>query len=371
MKPMTRPLVACLFSAALLALPVSSLPALAQNNALSADDSAAAASDYEQYCALCHGPDREGHINDHAPSLRSRSLMESGQPYIIRNAIGYGRLGTPMAGYLDEVGGPMSRNEIRQLARWLQQESGVENSVSITMEPVTGDIDLGAALYVRECVECHGAEGEGVTGTALGNPAMLSLTPDQFLRHAIIHGRQDTEMPAFGERLSGQEVDAVTAFLRSRDTGWTVQKPVYRSPPPKEEWVMNPDGQDPEFDLMDKLYVTSAQLDQAIRDGRKMILLDTRVISFWQMVNIQGSVPIPYYTEDFDGLARDLLTDGTWIVTYCECPRAAAESVNRKLKARGFENSAVLWEGIQGWIALGYPVSRGRTESVEVRSLAD
>ena len=37
-----------------------------------------AADNYQRYCALCHGKDREGHVNDHAPSLRSRSLLESG-----------------------------------------------------------------------------------------------------------------------------------------------------------------------------------------------------------------------------------------------------------------------------------------------------
>jgi cytochrome c oxidase cbb3-type subunit 3 len=53
-------------------------------------------------------------------------------------------------------------------------------------------------------------------------------------------------------------------------------------------------------------------------------------------------------------------------VSYCECPRAAAESVTRKLRAAGFQNTAVLYEGIQGWIALGYPVFVGRvTAQVE------
>ena len=91
-----------------------------------------------------------------------------------------------------------------------------------------------------------------------------------------------------------------------------------------------------------------------------MVLLDTRVTSMWQMAHIEGSVPIPYYHDDFEGVAKDLPTDGTWIVTYCECPRAAAESVNRKLLKQGFQNTAVLWEGIQGWVSLGYPVSVGQ-----------
>jgi len=31
--------------------------------------SAAAAANYEKYCVLCHGADRQGYVNDHAPSL--------------------------------------------------------------------------------------------------------------------------------------------------------------------------------------------------------------------------------------------------------------------------------------------------------------
>ncbi len=338
---------------------------------LSAEDASEAAGNYMKYCALCHGADRQGHVNDHAPSLRSESLMKTGFPHHIYLAVSYGRLGTPMAGFIDEVGGPMSRDEVIQMLYWIRQESGVTEQVDLYPDPVTGDIELGASLYARECAECHGKEGEGVTGTALGNPAMLSLTEDQFLRYAIENGRDGTPMKAFGEALSGKEIDALTAFLRSRATGWAVEKPVYRAPPAVEDYVINPDADAPQFDLKDGLYVMSADLHQAMQEKRRMVLLDTRMMSYWQMVNIEGSVPMPYYYEfgEFEKLAEDLPKDGTWIVTYCECPRAAAESVNRKLNALGFENTAVLWEGIQGWVALGYPVARGETTTVEVQAL--
>jgi len=45
---------------------------------LTDDQAAASAKNYQQYCALCHGEDRQGHVNDHAPSLRSKSLLETG-----------------------------------------------------------------------------------------------------------------------------------------------------------------------------------------------------------------------------------------------------------------------------------------------------
>jgi cytochrome c oxidase cbb3-type subunit 3 len=335
---------------------------------LSDEDITEAASNYSRYCALCHGPEREGHVNDHAPSLRSQSLMKTGFPNQIYLTVSYGRLGTPMAGFIDEVGGPMSREEIIQMLYWIRQESGVTEQVDLGPEPVIGDVALGARLYTQECAECHGKEGEGVTGTALGNPAMLSITEDEFLRYAIENGRDGSDMKAFGEKLGSAEIDALTAFIRSRATGWAVKKPVYRAPPKVDDYVINPGSDAPQFNLKQDLYVMSTDLHHALQEKRRMVILDTRVMSYWQMVNIEGSVPMPYYYEfnDFEQLANDLPRDGTWIVTYCECPRAAAEFVNRKLKARGFENTAVLWEGIQGWVALGYPVSRGETTSVEV-----
>jgi rhodanese-related sulfurtransferase len=46
------------------------------------------------------------------------------------------------------------------------------------------------------------------------------------------------------------------------------------------------------------------------------------------------------------------------IVAYCSCPRAAADSVVEQLRARGFSKTAVLYEGIFGWMHLGYPVTQ-------------
>ena len=84
-------------------------------------------------------------------------------------------------------------------------------------------------------------------------------------------------------------------------------------------------------------------------------------------MHIEGAVPIPYYYDytALGALAEDLPNDGTMIVTYCECPRAAAEYVNAKIRELGFVNTAVLWEGIGGWVALGYPVSRGKTTVID------
>jgi mono/diheme cytochrome c family protein/rhodanese-related sulfurtransferase len=323
----------------------------------------AAEADYQRYCALCHGADRAGHANDHAPSLKSRSLLESGYPTVLGEAIAYGRPGTPMGGYLDEVGGPLERAQVRRLVGWLMQVEGMTPQ-PMGFAPVTGDAARGGDTYAKECAGCHGAGGEGDTGTALANPAMLALTPDGFLRHAIVHGRDGTPMPAFAGTLSDAAIDDVTAFLRSRGgdgAGAGAGAVVLADPPAIGEWILNPAAPPPQFELADGLYVSAAQLDRELRAGKRMVLLDTRVTSMWQLGHIAGAAPLPYYSSPSEVIAG-LPRDGTWIVAYCECPRAAAESVVRRLRDQGFANTAVLYEGIQGWVALGYPVVGGNTQ---------
>jgi cytochrome c oxidase cbb3-type subunit 3 len=332
---------------------------------LTAEESTAAAADYQKYCALCHGADRQGNVNDHAPSLHSRTLLHTGFPEFILFTIAYGRRGTPMGAYFEEVGGPMNNYELYRLTRWLKEQVGVE-SIDLPGGRINGDVRRGQEVYSEKCASCHGPEGEGVSAPAIGNPAMLALASDAFLRYTIEHGRDGTEMIAFGDSLTAADLDAVTAFLRSRETHWEQTRPVLRPPPTPDEYVLNAAARAPEFELKDGLYIMAADLDRALREKRRMVVLDTRVPSMWQVANIEGSVPIPYYHDGIAGLKDDLPTDGTWIVSYCECPRAAAESVTRKLRAAGFQNTAVLYEGIQGWIALGYPVFVGQVTTQEV-----
>src|SRR5687768_8398679 len=344
----------------LLALLVGATPvaqAFAQSTSLAPEEAAQAASDYERYCALCHGRDREGHANDAAPSLKSKSLLESGFPGPIHHAIAYGRPGTPMGGYLDEVGGPMTSTEIMRMTRWLVETAGVA-PIALPATAVAGDVARGEKVYREECASCHGREGEGGAGTALGNAAMLALDTDAFLRHAIVEGRQDTPMPAFAGRLTDTQIDDVVAFVRSRAGGW--QKPAAPATPPSlDAMVLHAGAPAPQFALRDELYVAADDLRRELDAGRKMVLLDTRVPSVWRNAHIAGAVPLPYYSGA-DVLAK-LPRDGTWIVAYCECPRAAAESVVARLRAEGILTSAVLYEGFQGWVAKGHPIVTGAT----------
>ncbi|MGH6962373.1 MAG: c-type cytochrome [Dongiaceae bacterium] len=80
--------------------------------------------------------------------------------------------------------------------------------------PLLGDpqaIAEGRRIYRMRCVICHaqaGARGPDLFATRLGDEQFLEI---------VINGRKGTQMPAFGYRLSPDEVWQVHAFVKSTD----------------------------------------------------------------------------------------------------------------------------------------------------------
>ncbi|HVU00957.1 MAG TPA: c-type cytochrome [Polyangiaceae bacterium] len=84
----------------------------------------------------------------------------------------------------------------------------------------------GERIYGRMCAVCHGPNGEGYRADeapAVGKRAFLGTASDVFMRRAINDGRTGTTMSAWstahGGPLSGPDVDAVIAYLRTLQPG--------------------------------------------------------------------------------------------------------------------------------------------------------
>lgn len=318
-----------------------------------------AASLYTKYCSLCHGENREGYAADNAPSLRSHSLMSTTKSSnFLRYTIQYGRANTAMAGYYKEQGGPLEYIEIELILQWLYEQSGVEKPVELSRESVAGNAELGAVIYSKSCATCHGAKGEGITAPALGNPMLLATATDGFLHYAIKEGRDGTPMPAFKDSLTEVDINNVTAFLRSRASGWDKPKGDSVTLPKPENYVLNPNNNVPNFELRDDRYVSAKQVYQALQDSARIVLLDARSTVAWKQTHIPGAIPVPYYEEP-DSFVPHMPNDSTWIIVYCACPHAASARVVNTLKRHGFKKTAILDEGILVWSQLGYPVRSG------------
>jgi mono/diheme cytochrome c family protein/rhodanese-related sulfurtransferase len=264
-----------------------------------------------------------------------------------------------MAGYLDAQGGPMEYIEIELLLQWLYENSGAEDPIELSREPVVGDVALGAEVYSNNCAICHGSNGEGISAPALGNPMLLATATDEFLKYAISEGRDGTPMIAYKDILSDDEINGVTAFLRSRASGWNIPNTESVTIPEPENYVLNPNGKAPSFDLKEGLYVSSKQVYEAMQDSTRMIILDARSEVAWRQTHIPGSIPVPYYKEP-EEFVDDLPNDGTWIVAYCACPHAASGRVINSLRRYGYKNTAIIDEGVLVWAQLGYPIKNGQ-----------
>ncbi len=92
-----------------------------------------------------------------------------------------------------------------------------------TPDPVT----QGRELFLRVCAECHGQNGEGYANE-LSAPALDASEhawhhPDQQIYDWIVNGKLGIgrEMPALGDQLTGEEIEAVIAYLH---TLWTPEQ---------------------------------------------------------------------------------------------------------------------------------------------------
>jgi len=72
----------------------------------------------------------------------------------------------------------------------------------------------GAAVFGQSCAGCHGGDGSGGIGPRLAGGRVVADFPDPQEQIAVVtNGRGG--MPAFGERLSAEEIAAVVEYTRT------------------------------------------------------------------------------------------------------------------------------------------------------------
>jgi mono/diheme cytochrome c family protein/rhodanese-related sulfurtransferase len=321
---------------------------------------------YLALCRQCHGADAKGYAADHAPSLINPTFLESASDDFLRRSILGGRPGTSMAAYGKARGGPLDDAAVDRLVHWLREQGPPARTLA---QAQPGDAAVGAAVYARRCVTCHGDTGTRGEAVSLVNVGFLGDATDAFVRHAIVHGRPGTKMEPFAGALSDAEIDGVVGYLRALGNA---TPPVELLPEPTghEPLVLNPSGKPPRFTPRadpcppmppgvasackpDPRFVSVDQVAAALRGKQRIVIVDARPPSDWRRVHIAGAVSIPYH----DMKRLDELTgDGTWVVAYCACPHHLSGIVVDELRRRGYAHSAVLDEGINEWHRRGLPV---------------
>ncbi len=302
---------------------------------------------YLTLCSHCHGPDAKGYAADQAPSLVNPTFLESASDAYLHQSIAHGRPGTSMAAYAMAAGGPLDSTAIDRLVGWIRSHGPPARELA----PVaTGDAARGQPLYASACQRCHGDARTRGDDVMLANPGFLAVASDAFIQHAILEGRPGTPMVSFREKLSATQIADIIAYLRSLAA--PVDHTRLRAPTGQEPLFAFPHGRTPDFRIRADRFVGVGQVDTALLEHRKMVIVDARPESDWMKSHITGAVSIPYYQ-----LARlEQIPKDAWVIAYCACPHHLSGVVVDSLRARGYPHAFVLDEGVQEWERRGYPM---------------
>lgn len=187
---------------------------------------------YANYCTICHGVNGEGSSMGVALNTEEVRALETA---VLTRTISFGVTGTLMPAWNNTL----TPDEIANLVSFLQNWDIITaGDVALTPpEPVQINLNnpeevlaLGERLFTTACATCHGEEGSGGIGPALNSQQILTQKSDTQIRDTILYGgtRPNSQMPAFGDRLTLVEIEALVQYIRA----WE----------PTAPWVENPRG---------------------------------------------------------------------------------------------------------------------------------
>jgi mono/diheme cytochrome c family protein len=168
---------------------------------------------YESRCANCHGPNGQGdgpsaiQANLPMPVLTDPALVRETTPARWFDIISNGVAEAAMPPF-----GEASSNPLRQVERW----DLVFYLYTLSTSPA--QVAMGQALYETNCIECHGADGSGVTTEADFTDLSRMANASQAALFAAV---ADTSIEGHDLGLGEVEIWAVTDYVRTFSYNYT------------------------------------------------------------------------------------------------------------------------------------------------------
>lgn len=168
---------------------------------------------YAVQCVACHGADGLG--TSLAPALNDAQVRAKEGTEIERIILN-GVPGTLMSAWKNTLPQEDVEALLQLITRWDEIPSGAipapDQPVPVTAE----SLQLGQDLYAQSCARCHGADGQGTPrAPSLNVKGYLAETNDAALQQIITLGVPGTSMPAWGDRMTDAEIQAIVGFMRS------------------------------------------------------------------------------------------------------------------------------------------------------------
>ncbi|HLB46872.1 MAG TPA: c-type cytochrome [Anaerolineales bacterium] len=181
---------------------------------------AAGAQLFADNCAGCHGLFGEGGPNpsradDTIAPISSAEYLKTRDDITLRSVIAQGQPNFGMSPFGSAYGGPLSDDQMDAIVAFMR-EWEANPPVELPSEVSPGQAALtGAQIFADVCSRCHGPDGEGGIGLALGDPAFQDRYDDQALFDTISNGHEATSMIAWGEILTTDQIQQLVRFIRS------------------------------------------------------------------------------------------------------------------------------------------------------------
>jgi mono/diheme cytochrome c family protein len=80
--------------------------------------------------------------------------------------------------------------------------------------PATGTANAGRTIFATRCAGCHGADGGGGFGPALGGGVVVERFPNVAAQEAVVANGRGS-MPTFQGSLTPEQIATVVAFTRT------------------------------------------------------------------------------------------------------------------------------------------------------------
>lgn len=194
---------------------------------------------YVENCAVCHGVEGQGRVG---ASLEAFPGIDPGTE--IEAVVAEGVAGSLMPAWSQARGGPLSEQDIRDIAAYVVGAFGGTEPITplptyqpppiASLPDVEGNSSAGAVVFQENCAMCHGEQGEGRFGLPLAK-AWPGNDPEIYIRQVVRAGIAGTTMPAWvraqGGPLTDESVANVTAYILTLEPA-PVPTPIVAPPGP-------------------------------------------------------------------------------------------------------------------------------------------
>ena len=185
---------------------------------------------FDQNCSACHGQFGEGGPNptlqgDIIAPISSAEYLQTRDDATLRNIISQGQPNFGMSPFGEANGGLLDDEQVDAVVDYIRSwEANPPVDQPPVIPPPTPAVSAptpepvpsltGGQLYAVACASCHGAIGEGGVGPALNTQEFQDGYNDQALFETISEGHTATPMVAWGDNLSGEQIQLLVAYVR-------------------------------------------------------------------------------------------------------------------------------------------------------------